>query len=221
MKITTFAGLGLLTLYFAVACSQEAPPTEPAPPETAEEPEAEAEKGDLVAVISTRKGDIVVKLLPELAPETVSQFVQLAKAGFYMRTTFHYVSSGFIWGGDPFSRDNDPLNDGLGNAGEWVESEFNKDHKVERGCVGMMRKDNDPNSSSCQFFIVLRRKSEWDGKYNIFGDVIEGIEVADEISKVPRVKNNRKLANRPAAKQIIRRIDIERRQPEEVTEEAS
>ena len=48
-----------------------------------------------------------------------------------------------------------------------------------------MRKDADPGSSSCQFFIVLKRKPEWDGKYNIFGEVLEGIEVAETISKAP------------------------------------
>ena len=89
----------------------------------------------------------------------------------------------------------------------------------------MMRKDSDPNSSSCQFFIVLKDKPEWDGKYNIFGEVLEGIEVAETISKAPTMRNNSKLADHPAAKQIIRRVEIERRKlnesPEESTEVVS
>ena len=138
--------------------------------ETATVPE---EEGDLVAVISTNNGDIVVRLLPELAPSTVAQFVELARSGFYMRTTFHYVSPGFILGGDPFSKDNDPLNDGLGNSRKWIEAEFHEEYPVQRGAVGMMRKDADPGSSSCQFFIVLKRKTEWKGKINIFVELLD------------------------------------------------
>ncbi len=217
MQKTRFFWLALLVVCLGAACSQ-APPEPPVGiEETAAEPE---EEGDLVAVISTNDGDIVVRLLPELAPSTVAQFVELARSGFYMRTTFHYVSPGFILGGDPFSKDNDPSNDGMGNAREWIEPEFHDDHPVERGAVGMMRKDSDTGSASCQFFIVLRRKPEWDGKYNIFGEVLEGIEVAETISKAPTMRNNPKLADHPAAKQIIRRIEIERRKLDESPEDS-
>ena len=223
MRNTRFFWLALWVVCLGSACSQEATPE---PPVGIEETEtAPAEEGDLVAVISTNDGDIVVRLLPELAPSTVAQFVELARSGFYMRTTFHYVSPGFILGGDPFSKDNDPLNDGGGNSREWIEVEFHEEYPVQRGTVGMMRKDADPGSSSCQFFIVLNRKPEWDGKYNIFGEVLEGIEVAETISKAPRMRNNPRLADHPAAKQIIRRIEIERRQldesPEDTTEVVS
>ena len=223
MQNTRFFWLALWVVCLGSACSQEATPE---PPVEIEETEtAPAEEGDLVAVISTNDGDIVVRLLPELAPSTVAQFVELARSGFYMRTTFHYVSPGFILGGDPFSKDNDPLNDGLGNSRKWIEAEFHEEYPVQRGAVGMMRKDTDPGSSSCQFFIVLKRKTEWDGKYNIFGEVLEGIEVAETISQAPRMRNNPRLADHPAAKQIIRRIEIERRQlderPEDTTEVVS
>ncbi len=218
MQKTWFFWLALWVVCLGTACSQ-APPEPPVGiEETAAEPE---EEGDLVAVISTNDGDIVVRLLPELAPSTVAQFVELARSGFYMRTTFHYVSPGFLLGGDPFSKDNDPLNDGMGNAREWIEPEFHEDYLVERGAVGMMRKDSDTGSASCQFFIVLRRKPEWDGKYNIFGEVLEGIEVAETISKAPTMRNNPKLAEHPAAKQIIRRIEIERRKLDESPEDST
>ncbi len=218
MQRTRFFWLALLVVCLGAACSQ-APPEPPVGiEETAAEPE---EEGDLVAVISTNDGDIVVRLLPELAPNTVAQFVELARSGFYMRTTFHYVSPGFILGGDPFSKDNDPSNDGMGNAREWIAPEFHEDHPVERGAVGMMRKDSDTGSASCQFFIVLRRKAEWDGKYNIFGEVLEGIEVAETISKAPTMRNNPKLTEHPAAKQIIRRIEIERRKLDESLEDST
>lgn len=223
MQNTRFFWLALWVVCLGSACSQEATPE---PPVGVEETEtAPAEEGDLVAVISTNDGDIVVRLLPELAPSTVAQFVELARSGFYMRTTFHYVSPGFILGGDPFSKDNDPLNDGLGNSRQWIEAEFHEEYPVQRGAVGMMRKDTDPGSSSCQFFIVLKPKPEWDGKYNIFGEVLEGIEVAETISQAPRMRNNPRLADHPAAKQIIRRIEIERRKldesPKDTTEVVS
>ncbi len=219
MQKTKFFWLALWLNCLGVACSQEAPPEPPVGIE--ETATAPAEEGGLVAVISTNDGDIVVRLLPELAPSTVAQFVELASSGFYMRTTFHYVSPGFILGGDPFSRDNDPLNDGLGNSREWIEPEFHEEYPVQRGAVGMMRKDSDPGSSSCQFFIVLKRKPEWDGKYNIFGEVLEGIEVAETISKAHTVQSDPRLADHPAAKQIIRRIEIERRKLDESLKDSS
>lgn len=219
MQNTRFFWLALWVVCLGSACSQEA--TLEPPVGIEETATAPAEEGDLVAVISTNDGDIVVKLLPELAPSTVAQFVELARSGFYMRTTFHYVSPGFILGGDPFSKDNDPLNDGLGNSRKWIEAEFHEEYPVQRGTVGMMRKDADPDSSSCQFFIVLKRKTEWDGKYNIFGEVLEGIEVAETISQAPTVRSNPKLADHPAAKQIIRRIEIERRKLDESPEDST
>ena len=219
MQKTRFVWLALWVGCLGAACSQEAPPEPPVGIE--ETATAPAEEGGLVAVISTNDGDIVVRLLPELAPSTVAQFVELASSGFYMRTTFHYVSPGFILGGDPFSRDNDPLNDGLGNSREWIEPEFHEEYPVQRGAVGMMRKDSDPGSSSCQFFIVLKRKPEWDGKYNIFGEVLEGIEVAETISKAHTVQSDPRLADHPAAKQIIRRIEIERRKLDESLKDSS
>lgn len=219
MQNTRFFWLALWVVCLGSACSQEATPEPPVGIE--ETATAPAEEGDLVAVISTNDGDIVVKLLPELAPSTVAQFVELARSGFYMRTTFHYVTPGFILGGDPFSKDNDPMNDGLGNSRVWIEAEFHEEYPVTRGTVGMMRKDADPGSSSCQFFIVLKRKPEWDGKYNIFGEVLEGIEVVETISQAPTVRSNPKLADHPAAKQIIRRIEIERRKLDESPEVVS
>ena len=225
MRRFRFTWLGLFPIILFFACSQQ---TSAPTPESEESKEAEAaevtekdQEGDLVAVIRTNKGNIVVELLAEGAPRTVKRFMQLARGGFYTRTTFHYVSSGFIWGGDPFSKDNNPTNDGLGNAGEWITAEFSDEVKVGRGIVGMMRKDDQPDSSSCQFFIVLKRKREWDGKYNVFGRVIEGIEVAEAISKVPKVKNNPKLNNYPTAKQLIKGITIERRVTEVESPEAS
>ena len=159
MNRINFIWLSFFLGFSLSGCSEKpSAPEETVPaPEAAVEPEEE--EGDQVAVIGTEHGDIVVRLLPELAPKTVDQFVSLSTIGFYTRTTFHYVSPAFIMGGDPFSKDNDPYNDGLGNSQEWIDPEFNDDYKVNRGAVGMLRKDSDPKSSSCQFFIVLEAQT--------------------------------------------------------------
>lgn len=178
--------------------------TTPAPPQ-----------GKPFAVVETDKGDIVIELLPELAPKTVENFIQLAELGFYNRTTFHRIMKDrMIQGGDPNSRDSDPYNDGQGTAGYYLPQEFS-DVPVDRGIVAMGRAADSDNGGSCQFFIVLQRTPQWDGQYNVFGRVVEGIEVADEISRAPLTKDpHPAMKNRPAGKQIIRSIRIEYREPE-------
>jgi cyclophilin family peptidyl-prolyl cis-trans isomerase len=212
MRIFRLGCLSVLALFAFATCSQgPAGDADKASAQRKEEPPPPP-KGDPVVTIQTDKGDIVVRLLPKVAPRTAERFRMMAELGFYARTTFHFVSSGFIQGGDPSSKNNDPYDDGKGNAGEWITAEFNEEHEVDRGTVGMMRKDDQPDSSSCQFFIVLKRKKEWDGKYNIFGQVIEGMEVADAISEVPTIKKDSKLANRPSAKQTIKGMRLEYRE---------
>ena len=222
MRILRLGFLTVFVLFTSVTCSQQpAGDADSASAPKKEEPPPPP-KGDPVVTIQTEKGDIVVRLLPKVAPRTVDRFQKMADLGFYARTTFHYVSSGFIQGGDPSSKNNDPYDDGKGNAGEWITAEFSEDYEVDRGAVGMMRKDDQPDSSSCQFFVVLKRKKEWDGKYNIFGEVIEGIEVADAIAKVPTIKKDSKLANRPSAKQTIKGMRVEYREfPDEAEEPES
>ncbi len=212
MRILRLGCLSVLVLFTFATCSQKpAGDADSASAPKKEEPPPPP-KGDPVVTIQTDKGDIVVRLLPKVAPRTVDRFKMLADLGFYARTTFHFVSSGFIQGGDPSSKNNDPYDDGKGNAGEWITAEFSEGYEVDRGTVGMMRKDDQPDSSSCQFFVVLKRKKEWDGKYNIFGQVIEGIEVAEAISQVPTIKKDSKLANRPSAKQMIKGMRVEYRE---------
>lgn len=200
-----------------LACSETTDP--PSPSESVAKPEVMEPEGDPVAIVETSKGNIVIKLLPELAPKSVAQFIQLAEAGFYMRTAFHFVSRNMIWGGDPYSKDNDPSNDGSGNSGIWLEPELDDSYSVDRGSVGFYQHLPSP-SASCQFFITLRRRSDWDGQYNIFGNVIEGMDVVDAISTVPTM-DGRDVANMPTAKQLIRRINIEYRKFEDAVEDAA
>ena len=138
-----------------------------------------------IAVIETNFGNIVIQLFPDLAPGHVDNFVKLAKDGFYDGTTFHRVIPGFmIQGGDPNSKDDDRSNDGQGGPGYTIKAEFSdKPHK--RGILSMARAQ-DPNSAGSQFFIVVADSNFLDGQYTVFGEVIEGMDVADKIVNVER-----------------------------------
>lgn len=204
-----FPTLTLLLLMFAFLGCGTPPAPEPVPtPQAPEEPEAP--QGDPFAVIATSEGEITVRLRPDLAPETVENFIQLANKGFYYNTLFHRViPDTLIQGGDPNSKDNNPYNDGQGNSGRFLPAEFSKE-PFDRGTVAMARQPQNRQSGSCQFFICLRRIDEWDGEYTVFGEVVEGIEVAEKISNTPRSKESR-LTERPTGKMAIKRVRIEYR----------
>lgn len=138
-----------------------------------------------VAVLDTTMGKIVLEFFPNAAPKHVNNFKQLAKSGFYNGTKFHRVIPGFmIQGGDPNSKDADRSNDGTGNSGTKVPAEFTSiSHK--RGILSMAR-SSDPNSASCQFFIVVKDSTFLDQQYSVFGRVIQGMDVADKIVNVKR-----------------------------------
>ena len=142
-----------------------------------------------IAVIETNLGTIVIQLFPDVAPGHVENFVKLAQDGFYDGTTFHRVIPGFmIQGGDPNSKDDDRSNDGQGGPGYTINAEFSdKPHK--RGILSMARAQ-DPNSAGSQFFIVVADSNFLDGQYTVFGEVIEGMEVADKIVNVERDAND-------------------------------
>lgn len=151
-------------------------------------------KDQKVAVISTKFGDMVVEFFPDVAPKHVENFQILAEEGYYNGTTFHRVIPGFmIQGGDPNSKDLDRMNDGTGgragkffgigrenNPESWtVPAEFN-DTPHQRGTLSMARSQN-IDSGSSQFFICHDNAPFLDGQYTVFGQLISGIEVVDEI----------------------------------------
>ena len=144
------------------------------------------------AIIETKYGNIVIELLPDVAPKHVENFIKLSKDGFYDGTTFHRVIPGFmIQGGDPNSKDNDRSNDGMGGPGYTINAEFNEiSHK--RGILSMAR-SNDPNSAGSQFFIVVKDSTQLDRQYTVFGRVTEGMDVADKIVSVERDGNDNPL----------------------------
>ena len=141
------------------------------------------------ATIETNFGKIVFTLLPDIAPETVRNFEKLANSGFYDGTLFHRVIPGFmIQGGDPNTKQPDKSNWGQGGPGHTIKAEFNpKSHR--RGVVSMARA-MDPDSAGSQFFIVTTDSTFLDGQYTAFGEVTEGMEVADKIVNLPRDSND-------------------------------
>jgi len=156
--------------------------------------EAKGGKKD-VAVLKTTMGTIVFEFLPDVAPKMVENFRELATSGFYNGTTFHRVINGFmIQGGDPLSKDNDPTNDGTGSGPRKMPAEFTTKYTHVRGMVSTARA-NDPNSGSCQFFIVQKDAHSLDNKYTIFGKVLEGMDIVDKISTVPKDQRDRPLKN--------------------------
>lgn len=141
------------------------------------------------ATIETKFGKIVFKLLPELAPEHVRNFVKLAQSGFYDGTLFHRVIPGFmIQGGDPNTKTPDKSKWGMGGPGYTIKAEFSTRSHL-RGIVSMARA-MDPNSAGSQFFVVTSDSTFLDRQYTIFGEVLEGMETADQIVSQQRDKND-------------------------------
>jgi peptidyl-prolyl cis-trans isomerase B (cyclophilin B) len=141
------------------------------------------------AIIETNLGTIVFKLLPDLAPETVRNFEKLARDGFYNGTLFHRVIPGFmIQGGDPNTKSGNKNTWGTGGPGHTIKAEFSS-RSHHRGIVSMARAQ-DPNSAGSQFFIVTTDSTFLDRQYTVFGEVIEGMDVADKIVNLQRDRND-------------------------------
>lgn len=126
------------------------------------------------ATIKTRKGDIVIRLLPDVAPRTVNSFVFLAREGFYDGLKFHRASSLLIQSGDP-------LGTGHGDAGYAIPLE-KSDTPHDPGAVGLAHPDDNPFGSS-QFYIMKAANPGLDYQYTVFGQVVEGMEVVQSIER--------------------------------------
>jgi peptidyl-prolyl cis-trans isomerase B (cyclophilin B) len=141
------------------------------------------------AIIHTKLGDITLKFFPEVAPNHVKSFIELAQKGFLNGTTFHRVVPKFvIQGGDPNSKNPDRSSHGMGGPGYQLKAEFNnKLH--QRGTLSMAR-SAPPDSAGSQFFICVADAPFLDGKYTAFGEVVKGMEVVDKIVSQPRDGND-------------------------------
>ena len=166
---------GFAMLIFLVSCGPQATPTPgrrtySAPPLMT----IDLEK-TYIATIETNKGTMKFRLLPELAPKTVNSFVFLAREGFYDGLTFHRVVAGFMAQGGA------PLGDEGGDAGYTLPAEFSQEKHIT-GTLAMARKPEEPDSAGSQFYIALRELSFLDGEYTVFGQMMEGEEVLNQLT---------------------------------------
>ncbi len=156
-------------------------------------PQAFAENEDIVVVLETSSGDIVIEFFPDHAPNHVDNFLKLTEDGVYDGTVFHRIISEFmIQGGDPLTAQAGVSMSkwGTGDPGYKIDAEFN-DISHERGIVSMAR-SNDPNSAGSQFFIIHKDSTFLDGQYTVFGRIItqESFETLDKLAELETMPND-------------------------------
>jgi peptidyl-prolyl cis-trans isomerase B (cyclophilin B) len=168
-----------LAVLFAVQAPAKPPAAKPAAaPAPAVAPGTEA-------VVETPKGSFTIRLLPEVAPKHAALFVKTAKAGGYDGTTFHRViMGGIIQGGDPLTKDpGKTAQYGTGGLG-LLKAEVS-DKPFARGTVAAVRRPSSMDSAGTQFFVCLQPQPSLAGQYTVFGEVVSGMEVVDQISTTP------------------------------------
>ena len=159
--------VGFVSSVFAQAPKTEKPATPPAA--------SPGRAPGAHVLIETDRGKLTIELLPDVAPKTVTRFAELVKKGFYNGLTFHRVVPRFlIQGGDP-------AGDGTGGSGRTIPAEFSE-RKHKAGTVGMAH-TKDPDSADSQFYICLEPQPFLDGKYTVFGQVVEGLDVLPKIQE--------------------------------------
>ena len=171
-------------------------------------------KNPVVALYIKNYGSVVIELYPEIAPNTVNNFISLVKSGYYDNNTFHRLVPGFVLQGG------DPTGTGTGGPdytikGEFESNGFKNNLKHEKGIVSMARsQDND--SAGSQFFIMLDSSSELDGNYAAFGKVIDGMEVIEKIEKEETIldENTGQLLNNLSLKKAL--VDLKGKTYKEV-----
>lgn len=159
-------------------------------------------KKDEVVTISTSLGDIRLLLFDD-TPRHKANFLKKASQGYYNGTTFHRVIPNFmVQGGDPFSKDGDPTNDGQGPADEaTIPAELVAGHRHDYGALAAARQGDFTNpsraSNASQFYIVGNHQGAHflDGQYTVFGQVVQGQDVLDKIAALPRDARDRPLAD--------------------------
>jgi peptidyl-prolyl cis-trans isomerase B (cyclophilin B) len=137
-------------------------------------------KGMKKGIIEMDKGKIVIEFFDKDAPNTVANFEKLANSGFYNGLAFHRVIPGFVAQGGC------PNGNGTGGPGYTIECEINP-NKHERGSLSMAHRG--PNTGGSQFFIVYAPQPHLDGVHTVFGKVIEGMDVVDQINPGDKMNN--------------------------------
>ena len=148
-------------------------------------------KNPIVTMTTESGGVMNVELYPDIAPNTVDNFISLVQKGFYNGVVFHRVINGFmLQGGDPDGT-------GMGGPGYGIKGEFRgngvkNDLVHERGVISMARSSH-PDSAGSQFFLMHRNSPHLDGQYAAFGKMIDGFEELDRIADLPKNRQDRPL----------------------------
>jgi peptidyl-prolyl cis-trans isomerase B (cyclophilin B) len=168
-----------------------------------------------VITFEMENGDIIkAELYPEIAPNTVNNFISLVKSGYYDGLIFHRVIYGFmIQGGCP--NGNGMGGPGYTIKGEFSQNNFTNDLKHEPGVLSMARA-MDPDSAGSQFFIMHKNSPHLDGSYAAFGKVTEGLDVVDKIAEVSVDYSDRPLEPQVIKKVTVELFDVEYSEPEKL-----
>ncbi|MDM7999817.1 MAG: peptidylprolyl isomerase [Dehalococcoidia bacterium] len=150
-----------------------------------------------IAVLQTSMGTIRIELYEDKVPITTANFIKLAESGFHDGLIFHRVIDDFV------IQTGDPLGDGTGGSGETIRLETHRSLGHVDGAVGMAR-SSDPNSASSQFYICDGPQHHLDGKYAVFGQVVEGTDVVRAIAAVPVDGSNK-----PTQDVVMTRVTIQ------------
>jgi len=159
------------------------------------------DKNPMVTIVMEDNSIIKIELYPEIAPNTVRNFVSLVQSGFYNGLIFHRVIPGFmVQGGDPEGT-------GTGGPGYEISGEFSGNGfknalKHERGVISMAR-SSEPNTGGSQFFIMVKDRSDLDGQYATFGKVIEGMAAVDKIVSVKTGDNDKPIKDQKMKKVTV------------------
>lgn len=156
-----------------------------------------------IVTIKMENGDIIkAELYPDIAPNTVNNFISLVNKGYYNGLIFHRIIKGFmIQGGCPQGRGTG--GPGYGIKGEFAQNGFKNDLKHTAGVLSMARSMM-PNSAGSQFFIMHKDAPHLDGAYAAFGKVIEGLDVVDKLASVPTG-----MMDRPVEDQVMDDVTVE------------
>lgn len=169
----------------------------------------------VVAMYIENYGAIVIELYPDIAPNTVANFISLTKSGFYDNNTMHRLVPGFVLQGG------DPTGTGTGGPGYTIKGEFSANDfennlKHEKGIVSMARTSVSNNTAGSQFFIMLGTASYLDGQYAAFGKIIDGWSNIENITKNEQVQNQEtgQLKNNLVIKKTL--IDLKEKEYQDV-----
>lgn len=153
--------------------------------------EANAQASDPVVELQTTKGNIYIRVFRGLVPRTSMNFLDLVNRGFYNGTVFHRIESWCIQGGSPNGNPNANFIDPSSGQARFIPLEINRSLAHSSAGVVAMARTSNPNSASCQFYILKKPMRQLDGQYAIFGRVLQGINAVQSMRRGDRIVSAR------------------------------